>query len=308
MYTSFKKIFSLTLVLSLFVAPFVTNAASLFVSPEVGSYSVGKTFSIRVRVSSPQAINAVSGAISFPSDKLQATSVSKAGSILTLWVQDPLINNNAGRISFEGVVPNPGYQGEGGLVVSVTFRVLKSGNAEITFASGAVLANDGNGTDLLTTTPPASYSLVEAPVVEEGAPTAPTTVAPIVETQPETPIIDTTIVRPVSSSILTFVAIAVPLFVLTLVIILGVMHGFHKVRLTNKKFINELRDIERVIDRAFDLLQEDVEDSIRVLERTKKRRSLTDEESEVMKKLKQNLRDAEAIVHSKVKKMEEDME
>lgn len=306
MHTSFKKIFPLAFVLILFVVPTFASAASLFVSPEVGSYSVGKTFSIRVRVSSPQSINAVSGAIGFPSDKLQAVSVSKAGSVLTLWVQDPLINNASGRVSFEGVVPNPGYQGDGGLVVSVTFKVLKTGNAEITFANGAVLANDGNGTDLLTSTPPASYSLLEAPAVNEVPQSAPQ--APVAEVVPETPIIDTTIVRPVSSSILTFLAIVVPLIVLVFLIILGVMHGFHKVRVTNKKFINELRDIERVVDRAFELLQEDVEESIRVLERTRKRRSLTNEEDEVMKKLKQNLRDAESIVQSKVKKMEEDME
>jgi hypothetical protein len=149
----------LALFIVLAFLPKLASAASIYVSPQSDSYSSGKTFSARVRVSSNQAVNAVSGTLNFPTDKLQVTSVSKVGSILTLWVQDPSYDNLSGRVSFEGVVPNPGYSGSDGLVVSITFKVVGAGTANVNFSDASVLANDGSGTNILTTITPASYSL-----------------------------------------------------------------------------------------------------------------------------------------------------
>jgi hypothetical protein len=178
-----KALARASLIVFLFAAPLFADAATLFISPEADSYSAGKTFSVRIRVSSPQSINAVSGNLVFPTDKLQVTSVSKAGSILTLWVQDPSYSNAAGTVSFEGVVPNPGYSGTGGLVATVTFRVVGAGNATVNFTNASVLANDGSGTNVLQSVVPANYSLggvapaaepVVAPTQSAGTPRAPT--------------------------------------------------------------------------------------------------------------------------------------
>src|SRR4051812_20692477 len=93
--------------LSLFVLPFGAHANTLGLSPDSGSYTVGKTFPVSVYVTSTaQSVNAVSGTLSFPTDKLQVVSISKASSILTLWVSEPSFSNVAGSVSFEGVVPN----------------------------------------------------------------------------------------------------------------------------------------------------------------------------------------------------------
>lgn len=157
------------------------NAAILSVSPNSGSHSVGEVFSVRVLVSSPDAqINAASGALSFPPDKLAITSVSKAGSIINLWAQEPAFDNNAGADNFEGIVLNPGFQGASGQILTVNFRVKSAGIAPIVFNSGSVLANDGLGTNILSGFVNASFNLMPtAQGQEAGQSTTPSTVNPL---------------------------------------------------------------------------------------------------------------------------------
>lgn len=145
-----------------------TMAASLYFSPSSGLYEVGKTFSVSLYVSSAdEAMNAASGVISFPQDKLEVISLSKAGSIFSLWVQEPSFSNSAGTVSFEGIVLNPGFIGSRGKIITITFRAKAGGNAPLTFSSGSVLANDGKGTNMLTGLGNANFSIS---AIEPGAP------------------------------------------------------------------------------------------------------------------------------------------
>lgn len=138
----------------------VASAASLYFSPSSGSYAVGQNFSVGVYVSSPdQAMNAASGAISFPQDKLEIVSFSKSGSIIGLWVQEPSFSNGAGAMNFEGIVLNPGFTGKDGKIITINFRVKDLGLANISFSSGSVLANDGKGTNILSNLGNAQFSL-----------------------------------------------------------------------------------------------------------------------------------------------------
>ncbi len=129
----------------------VADAATLLFSPSSGKYEVGDNFVLNVLLSSAdQSVNAASAEITYPSDKLEINSFSKTGSIFTLWVQEPAFSNAQGSASLEGIVLNPGFQGASGKIISFNFRVKAGGNASISFRSGAVLANDGNGTNILT--------------------------------------------------------------------------------------------------------------------------------------------------------------
>ncbi len=157
--------------------PLYANAATLYFSPSSGSYSVGQNFSVGVYVSSAdQAMNAASGVISFPQDKLGVVSISKSGSVFNLWVQEPLFSNDVGTINFEGIVLNPGFTGSAGKIITVNFRAKSSGNAFLSFSSGSVLANDGRGTNILANMGSANYSLQATgaafPVEEETTPPA----------------------------------------------------------------------------------------------------------------------------------------
>lgn len=162
------------------------QAQSINISPAAGSYTAGQTFSVRVLASSPsESINAVSGTISFPKDKLQVLSVSKTGSAMSLWVQDPSFSNSAGTVDFAGVILNPGFMGDSATVVTVNFRALVQGQADMSISNGSLLANDGAGTNILKTVGTASYKLekavptktVETPVINKSTTTPAATLA-----------------------------------------------------------------------------------------------------------------------------------
>lgn len=163
MCTIYKIIFSFALFVLL---PFSTHAASLHFSPSLGSHDIGTTFSINISVeSNDQAMNAASGLVSFPLDKLEVVSISKVGSIFSLWTTEPNFSNTRGTISFEGIVLNPGYQGASGKILSVTFRVKSAGVANIFFSSSSVLANDGTGTNILENVHTGVYTLTNTVIL-----------------------------------------------------------------------------------------------------------------------------------------------
>lgn len=142
------------------ITPQFAHAANLYFSPSSGSHAVGSTLVVNIYASSPdQAMNAASGIISFPSDKLQAVSLSKDGSLFGLWVQEPSFSNSAGTINFEGIVLNPGFTGAVGKIITINFRVKTAGQASLVFSSGSALANDGKGTNILTGLGNAAFSL-----------------------------------------------------------------------------------------------------------------------------------------------------
>lgn len=161
MRTFFRTHFlSVTIGALFLVVPQFSLAATLDVSPISVSVSQGQMVKVAVTVSTSDAINAVSGTLNFPTSLLQVSSVSKASSVLTLWVQDPSYSNGSGTISFSGVAPNPGFTGTRGNVVTVTFVGKKQGTATLTFSGGAqVLANDGNGTNVLSSANPGSVTI-----------------------------------------------------------------------------------------------------------------------------------------------------
>lgn len=139
-------------------APSQVLASDLVFSPVSGSIVAGKPFTVNVSVSNnKQAINAVSGTVSFPSDLLTVTGVSKSGSIIGLWATEPSYSQGAGTVSFEGVILNPGFSGSTGKVISITFIPKKTGKANLLFSSGAILANDGQATNLLSKLGSASF-------------------------------------------------------------------------------------------------------------------------------------------------------
>lgn len=154
------------IIASILFFPSLGQAASLSFVPSTGSYEVGSTFTVGIQTGSMSpALNAVSGVVAFPSDLLEVTSISKGQSIISLWVQEPSFSNSAGTINFEGIVLNPGYTGTNGRVLTVTFKVKVKGVATLSFAAGSVLANDGEGSEILSNRGTAKYQLVVVPEV-----------------------------------------------------------------------------------------------------------------------------------------------
>ena len=149
-----------------FIPVFTTLAADLYILPSNKDLNVGDTLNVAVYVDSiDQAMNAVSFKISYPEDLLRFVSLSKTGTIINLWVQEPKGGN--GEVFAEGIVLNPGFTGSRGKILNITFKAIKSGNANLNFVSGAVLANDGLGTNILKNMRGGFYVIKEKIVEEE---------------------------------------------------------------------------------------------------------------------------------------------
>lgn len=154
----------------------MATAANLNFSPSSGNYKIGDVFSVSVSVASPdKAINAVQANVKFPIDKLTLVSLAKVAGTIGLWVQEPTFSNTTGSASFEGIILNPGYQGVGANAITLTFRAKAEGNASLTFSQGAVLANDGLGTNVLTNLGTANIIIGPTP----GLATTPVLVTPL---------------------------------------------------------------------------------------------------------------------------------
>ena len=144
--------------ISFFVLFFLTTATSSFaanivLSPAKISTKVGKTFTVDVLVNSNKdPINAVSALVTYPSDVVSVSSISKTGSFISLWAEEPSFSNTSGTLNFEGVALNPGFNGSTGKVITITFKAKQAGNVNLLVKTGAVLANDGNATNVLGTT------------------------------------------------------------------------------------------------------------------------------------------------------------
>ena len=156
-------------------------AATLSLSPGSGSYSTNSTFTVRVVVNSGgQSINAAEGSLSFDPSQLSVVSVSRTSSIFNLWVAEPSFSNGAGSISFSGGLPS-GYTGSGGTIMSVNFKAKGSGSAKVSFSNASVLANDGQGTNVLSGMNGGTYTIAAAAA---PVPTTPATPSPQTPTTP----------------------------------------------------------------------------------------------------------------------------
>jgi hypothetical protein len=156
-----EKIFkTLVFGLLLVVTPFFASAATMSFSPSSKNIKAGNTFTVGIVVNSEsRAMNAASGLISFDKDILEATGISKSGSIISLWAEEPTRSNSNGTINFEGIALSPGYTGSNGNLFTVTFRARKIGDTTLKFTNGSVLANDGTGGNILTEMVPLSLSV-----------------------------------------------------------------------------------------------------------------------------------------------------
>ena len=152
------------------------SAAFTVIGPTKDS-AVGDSLSVTISAASAsQAINAVSGSIQV-SGGATISSVSKQGSIVDFWTTEPHIVGN--RIVFEGVVLNPGYQGGNGKLFTVVLGARKEGVAVVSFSDGAILANDGLGSNIIGSLPSGSFRIVAATSVKvDGIPQKPIATIP----------------------------------------------------------------------------------------------------------------------------------
>jgi hypothetical protein len=187
---AFKKILKTHSIIAIMICGFFSltataDAASLTLSPGSGNYAPGATFTVRLSVNSQgKSINAADGTVKFDPSQLTVVSATRSSSIFNLWVTEPTFSNSAGTVTFSGGLPS-GYTGSGGNIMSITFRAKGSGTTKVSVSGGSVLANDGMGTNVLSSMGSASFTIQAAAPAPTPTPAPATPNTPVAEEEEE---------------------------------------------------------------------------------------------------------------------------
>jgi hypothetical protein len=127
------------------------GGASLQFSPASGTFFLGSTFNVSFSLDTGgKPVNAIEVEISYPADKIQVVNPSVGTSFISIWLTPPSYSNTEGTLVFRGGVPNPGIITSNGVISTATFRARDVGDVELSYVeTSKVLANDGNGTNIL---------------------------------------------------------------------------------------------------------------------------------------------------------------
>ena len=152
--------FFLIFFFTFFLTSGIAHAATLSLSPSTGAFSVGSTFDVSISMdTNGKSVNALAISLDFPPDMLQVVSPSLGQSVIGVWTSAPKFDNANGKISLQGGIPG-GITASDALISTVTFRVKSVGTAIVKFLDGSkVLLNDGLGTNALTQSTSAIYTL-----------------------------------------------------------------------------------------------------------------------------------------------------
>ena len=287
-----------------FISSNKTFAATLSLSPSSGNYSVGDTIKIKIIVSSDTPVNAVSSKISFSNYILSLSSISKSGSIISLWAQEPTFSNGDGTINLEGVILN-GYTGNYGEVATLIFKAKREGQAEIKFSSASVLANDGNGTEVISGNKPSSITItkaIEKPKEQVVQPVETSPVKEIIDTSKDTFVkvreIETTNNLPDYSLVIILVLIII------LILILLVIYGIYYINKLKNYIRKRLTATEEDVHKNFETLEKDIDKEIIISRKMKENEKLTDEEMASLVSFKKDIKNTEDVIENDLKDIE----
>lgn len=164
----------------LFVTPLFTFAADLYVDTTKKELNSGDTIISNVRINVlDECVNAISAEVHYDTTYLDAIDFSRGESLITLWIEEPLVDREKGTVRFAGGIPG-GYCGRviGDPALSNTLgRIIFTAVPEsiepngmattsVSIASSSeVLLNDGFGTPAA-----ANFGSVELTLVRRGGP------------------------------------------------------------------------------------------------------------------------------------------
>jgi hypothetical protein len=99
------------------------------------------------------------------------SAISKSGSQLSAWPTEPAYDNEEGIINFSGT--GDAYTGANGRLVRITFAVKSALKGDVHIASGALLAMNGQSTNILSTMRGAIFTLIADDVLPSTPPESP---------------------------------------------------------------------------------------------------------------------------------------
>ena len=141
--------------------PALAAAADLNFDPATGTFPTDTEFTVQVKLDpTGDKVNASDGKITFDPAVLSVSSISKEGSVFSLWTADPSFSNSAGTISYSGGTPSA--FSSTGSILTIKFKGKKVGSGAVSISSGTVLAADGKGTNVYKNGGTATYTISAA--------------------------------------------------------------------------------------------------------------------------------------------------
>jgi hypothetical protein len=134
-----------------------------------GDLQQGEIFPLEIKVTDIDTpFNVVRTDLNFNPAQLEVVDLSTFGSLIKIFVQQE-VDNQTGFVRLAGGLPNPGYSEPKGHFATLYFRTKQPGEVKINFLSSSlVLANDGQGTNILTVTSALTFAILAEGEVEQG--------------------------------------------------------------------------------------------------------------------------------------------
>lgn len=241
------------------------SAATLKINSSPATLSPGGIAALSVVLNSEgMAINNAEAKIIFPADLLEVVSISKGGSIFSLWVEEPAYSNVTGIITFNGGIPAPGFTGSYGTAISVVVKAKKTGQADLIFSDAAVRANDGLGTNVLNTKTGKTISIIakEKPIIKE---------IPAAVSEP---------IQPATHTNEAVYFIVMILFIVIILVLIAFEFGRHYNKLRNKFRVHTAL-VKGDNTKVLLLLKRRLEKHLEILQHTRHYRVLSKEETDI---------------------------
>jgi hypothetical protein len=145
-----------------------TPKTAAFVIPNQKTYRLGEIFPMEIEiVGISRPINAVQADLSFDIERLELVDIGTQNSFANIFIQKE-INNEVGYGRLSGGLPNPGFFESKGIFGTAFFRAKSPGLAKVDFLpSSLVLANDGQGNNILKDLVSISYLILPEKITDE---------------------------------------------------------------------------------------------------------------------------------------------
>jgi hypothetical protein len=132
---------------------------SFSVEPPAYSITAGSIFEVTVFVNATVPLNAHSARLRYSSETLAVEGISDADSIIDVWQESPTVEKR-GVMDWTGGSFAP-FSGEKGEILTITFRAIAKGRAELSFESAKSYVADGKGTLAPVNTPTLSFAVLD---------------------------------------------------------------------------------------------------------------------------------------------------
>lgn len=122
------------------------NESYVYIQSDASSVQENDTFEIRVFAYANEPVNAVDIQLAFPPDQVEVTGIDIGQSVITLWTEEPYIENGS-TVVLRGGTFRKGFKGEH-LIAVINARAKESGLASFEVTDSTFLAGDGTGAEV----------------------------------------------------------------------------------------------------------------------------------------------------------------